>query len=355
MSSAEVQAVQDATAELGTYLELRTKEMARDVAELEMYISVREISSDFTAKTDALLVAETKVLKLTDKTSSWTCSIWPPDTTQDSTTAPAKPPSAPAPAAMASDDPSVVNTWLATAKTIVAQAEAHATLQLDQVDQTMRNLLDKRATIDALGACRADYRRAAMRLLEGKVTPTVRHKKRFANMCALLLVDSTFCSGRCQDKKQMDFVVKHVLAAGDGSHALQAAEDGSEWARFQETTLAGARADANAQLTACRTATDQLQRMPQHYSKYMKQTATLRVLVAEKVQCRVPVVRALLRPFLWLRCSIKVFTVSRTKDSKLLVPLRTRRPGRRDCWHHWRCQQTMKKWSMSYQAGLRWV
>ncbi len=134
MSSAEVQAVQDATAELGTYLEQRTQEMARDVAELELreaeYISVREISSDFTAKTDALLVAETKVLRLRDETSGWTRSIWPTATTQDSTPAPARPPSAPAPAPMASDDTSEVNTWLATANTNVAQAEAHATLRL---------------------------------------------------------------------------------------------------------------------------------------------------------------------------------------------------------------------------------
>jgi hypothetical protein len=212
----------------------------------------------------------------------------------------------------------------------------------------MRNLLDKRATIDVLGACRADYRRAAMHLLEDKVTPTVRHRKRFANMCALLLVDSTFCGGRFQDEKDRNFVVEHGLAAGDGTHALQAAEDGAEWARIQEKTLVGARADANEQLTACHKATDWLQRTPQLYSMYMKLAATLRVLVAGKVQRRAPVVRAPLRPFLRLSCSIKVLTMSRTKDSKLLVPLRTRLPGRRDRWHRRRWQQTMKKWSTSY-------
>jgi hypothetical protein len=285
-------------AELGTYLEQHTKEMAREVAELELreaeYSGVREISSDFTAKMDALLVAETKVLKLRDETSGCTRSIWPPATTQDSTPAPARPPSAPAPSPMASDDTSVVNTGLATAKTNVAQAEAHVTLRLEQVDQTIRNLLDKCATIDALGACRANYRRAAMRLLEGKVTPTVRQRKRCANMCALLLVDFTVCGGRCQDEKERNFVVEHVLGAGDGTRALQAAEDGAEWARIQEKTLVGACADANEQLTACRKATDRLQRTPQLYSKYMKLATTLRVLVAEKVPGRTLVSMSLL-------------------------------------------------------------
>jgi hypothetical protein len=185
----------------------------------------------------------------------------------------------------------VVKAWLAATKTKVAQ-EAHATSRLEQVDKTMRDLLDKRATIDALGACRTDYRQAAMRLLEGNVTPAVCRRKWFANMCALLLVDSTHCGGRCLDKTQMDFLVERALADGDGSLTLQAAEDGAEWARMQEKMLVGTRAEANAPLTACRAATDRLHHRPQLYSKYMKQAATLRALVAEKLQRRAPVVRA---------------------------------------------------------------